>query len=121
MGILFQGGAVTNLQDIHVAGAEDVTGVTAGLNDNAYRRLGGSRRGTELQLWVNGVADAKKVLTTVPDVSTIGVPIRIGGAGVGAGADGLIGGLAEVITIKGTISDADIAKLDAYFKTKWGL
>ena len=96
------------------------TGTTTGLNDNTFRRFGGTRRGVDLELWVDGAAEAKKAVT-LADVSQVGRPLALG-AVLATPTDGsLIGDLAEVVAVKGNLTDAQIAKLDGYFKTKHGL
>jgi hypothetical protein len=77
------------------------------------------RSGATLDLRVNG-ADAGSV--TGPgaalDVSAAGQPLYLGGS---PKAQGMVGDLAEVVAIKGAVSDADIGALEAYFRAKYGL
>ncbi len=52
------------------------------------------------------------------DVSAVGYAARIGGTQYG---QDMTGDIAEVIGIQGAVSDDDLAKLEAYLKTKYGL
>ncbi len=99
------------------------TGATDNLNDNAYRRFGMARRGTALEVYVNGVLDGTQAVSAL-DVSAATRPVWIGGEpdqGAAPGVNFVLGNLAEVVAVKGTVTAAQIAQLDAYLKTKWGL
>ena len=96
------------------------TGATTGLNDNSFRRLGGTRRGVDLEVWVDGNPESKKTVT-VEDVSQVGQPVCLGATLAFNNLSSMIGNLAEVVAVKGTLSDAQITQLDGYFKAKHGL
>ena len=49
-----------------------------------------------------------------------GQPVSIGGNPAGANS-WLLGNIAEVVAVKGTLSNAQITQLDGYLKTKHGL
>ena len=98
------------------------TGATNNLNDNMYRRLGVARRGSTLEVYVNGALDGSQA-TTVIDVGEPGRPVWLGGEpdqGT-SGTNWMVGNLAEVVAVKGSLTDAQIASLDAYLKSKYGL
>jgi hypothetical protein len=97
-----------------------VGGATMGLNDNNFRRLGGTRRGNDLEVWVNGNSDGKLTVAAVIDDSTETRDVYIGAHPDSTGGF-LTGNIAEIVFVKGSISNTDIGKLDAYFKAKWAL
>jgi hypothetical protein len=99
-----------------------VVSATASLNDNTFRRFGGTRRGGVLEVWSNGLSDASVTLGASADVSQPGQPVVIGTSADAIGAFGwLQGNVAEIVAVKGTLDNGRIATLDAYLKTKHGL
>lgn len=96
------------------------TGATAGLNNNTFHRFGGTRVGLNMDVWLDGTADGHVALSVATDVSQVGQMLFIGGDPSATKA-WLTGNVAEVVGVKGTISSAQIAQLDAYFKAKHGL
>jgi hypothetical protein len=93
-----------------------------GTNDDKFRAVGMRRSGTKLELRIDGVSttsddggypDGGAVDVTAPDAS-----FYVGGRPTGAAMSGRV---AEVIGIKGTLSDADVDALEAYLKAKYGL
>jgi hypothetical protein len=83
------------------------------------RRLAVGAGNAALSLRVNGVdAVAGMGPGYSLDVSAFGYPLRIGGSGRQQDVTGV---LAEVLAVKGTLSDADLARLDAYVKAKYGI
>ena len=58
---------------------------------------------------------------TVFDVSQAGRPVCLGSTLRFTNSSSMIGNLAEVVAVKGTLSDAQITQLDGYFKAKHGL
>jgi hypothetical protein len=113
---------------ISVTDAVDST--AANYNDGKFHRIGLRRNGAALEVWTDGVAtsltpDAGANI----DVSSTGADVFIG-ASVTPGVNvnqpptialRLIGGIAEVIGVKGTITNGDTTNLDGYFKTKYAL
>jgi hypothetical protein len=97
-----------------------VIGATAGQNDNTFRRFGLTRRGTDFEVWVNGVSDGKTVLPNQDDVSTPGRNVFIGGTPE-ITKGWLSGNIAEVVAVKNFVANVEIAQLDAYFKAKHAL
>ena len=97
-----------------------VVGATPGLNDNVFRRIGATRRGLDLEVWVQGVSDGKIVLGSALDLSQPGRPLNLGGVPESYRSS-LHGNIAEVIVVKGNLTNAQLADLDTYFKTKHGL
>ncbi len=98
------------------------TGTT--YNDGKYHRIGIRRNGTTLEVWTDGTPtsfqpDAGGNI----DVSATGSDVYIGAAPSGNGFTTLrlVGGIAEVVGVKGTLSDGDVSGLDGYFKTKYAL
>jgi hypothetical protein len=91
--------------------------------DNDQMRVVGMRRtGTHLELRVDGVSnvtdDAGFPDGGVVDVSAPDASFYIGARPTGAQ---LKGDVAEVLGVKGTLSDADVEALEAYLKKKYGL
>jgi len=93
---------------------------TASLNDNVFRRLGGTRRGVTMEVWIDGASDGSVALASSLDVSQPGQSASIGGDPV-QNISWLQGNIAEVVAVKGTLSDPQIKQLDGYFKAKHGL
>jgi hypothetical protein len=100
-----------------------IQSTAGGYNDNMPRIYGGRRVGTTLQARVNGT-----VVGQVSESPTINVdaPGRAGiighnGYQLTAGFQALKGDVFEIVAIKGTISDADLAKLESYLRSKYGL
>jgi hypothetical protein len=97
-----------------------VTGTATGFNDGVARVLGTQRMGaTTLSLRVNG---AETATTTVPsmNVDEVGVAARIGASGDATIAR-LDGDIAEMIVVKGSIAATDLATIETYLTTKYGL
>ncbi len=87
-----------------------------GLNDGTFRVYGTRRVGqTTLEARVDGAITAATIAAV--DVSTGGQPVFIGSR------DGslqlLHGEIAEIVAYRGALSDADIATLEAYLRTKY--
>ena len=87
-----------------------------GLNDGTFRVLGTRRVGqTTLEARVDGAVTTATIAAV--DVSTGGQPVWIGSR------DGAIqllhGDIAEVVAYRGALSDADVATLEAYLRTKY--
>ncbi len=94
----------------------------SGSNDDKFRMVGMRRSGVKLELRIDGVStssddagysDGGAIDVTAPDAS-----FYVGGRPIGAPMSGRV---AEVIGVKGTLSDADVSALEAYLKTKYGL
>lgn len=92
----------------------------ATLNDAKYHRFGGTRRARAFEVWVDGAIDGTTALPAADDVSRVGRPVFLGGAPE-LPKGWLSGNVAEMVAIKGTVSAASVAQLDAYFKAKYGL
>lgn len=94
----------------------------AGMNDGTVRLVGARRVGTELSLRVGGTEVEKISDASVPDALAFnapGLPAVIGGRP--AATQQLHGDIAEIIAVKGTLSDAEQTQLEAYLKSKYGL
>jgi hypothetical protein len=77
------------------------------------------RRGMTLEIRVNGAGAGSTTDAGIDrDVSAIGYDFFIGGHDPTVRLKGTI---AEVIAVKGTTSDADLAALEAYLIKKYGL
>ncbi len=78
------------------------------------------RKGDVLELRLDGAAvstltgDAGAPI----DVSSVGTGVAIGGR---PGLTNFVGGIWEIVAVKGTISDADLASFETYAKAKYGL
>jgi hypothetical protein len=91
-----------------------------GFNDGVARLLGTQRVGaTTLSLRVNGI---EATTGTVPamNVAEVGVGARIGASGDATLAR-LDGDIAEMIVVKGSIAATDLATIESYLTTKYGL
>ena len=88
--------------------------------DGKLHVLGVRRTGAGCEARVDGTATAgaSSACTTVLK-SWPSMPVTIGRSyDHGVGSDEQI---AEIVSVKGTVADADITKLEAYFKAKYGL
>ena len=119
-GVDFYGGGISDARTSLGTTAGSTSGTTVGLNDNSFRRYGGTRRGLDLEVWVDGSSESKKAVNIV-DVSEVGRAVSIGARLEVSSTGSMMGNLAEVVAVKGNLTDAQIAKLDAYLKTKHGL
>lgn len=103
-------------------GLDDSTSVfssASNLNDGTPRLVGTRRKGTTLEIRLNGVVAGTVTNAGVArDVSAIGRDVAIGGQ---IGLTALKGAVAEVIAIKGATSDTELATLEAYATKKYGL
>jgi hypothetical protein len=95
----------------------------SGLNDGQpmllvmHRRASGSQSSLEIRL--NGATSAIGTGGDYAvDVSALGRPLFIGGT---PDAQNVVGDIAEVVTVKGTTSDADVIALEGCLKAKYGL
>jgi hypothetical protein len=105
---------------VQMAGTS-VSSVATTFNDAAYHRLGARRTGAVLEARTDGVV-ATTPITGTQDVTAGSIGAFIGGRIPTEGANqALDGHIAEVVAVKGTVSDADAALLETYFKTKYGL
>jgi hypothetical protein len=102
---------------------DNVDSTAANYNDGKYHRIGIRRTGTTLQVWTDGTsaAFAPDAGGNV-DVSASGSDATIG-ATIANNFPGtrLSGGIAEVVGVKGSLSDGDATNLDGYFKAKYNL
>ncbi|MEP6859919.1 MAG: hypothetical protein ABJE66_04825 [Deltaproteobacteria bacterium] len=97
-----------------------VTDSAQGFNDGVARLLGTQRVGaTTLSLRVNGVEAATSTVPSM-NVDEVGVGARIGASGDATIAR-LDGDIAEMIVVKGSIAATDLATLETYLTTKYGL
>jgi hypothetical protein len=105
---------------VQMAGTSIASAATT-FNDAAYHRLGARRKGTVLEARADGVV-AMTAITGTQDVTAGSIGAFIGGRVPAEGANQALNGhIAEVVAVKGTVSDADAALLETYFKTKYGL
>ena len=101
--------------------ADTVYGPDGG-NDGVARVVGARKNGSDLQLYSGGklvgeMADASIANPTEFNAATI--PAYIGGRP--QGFQMLQGDIAEVIGVKGTLTDKELADLQAYLKAKYNL
>jgi hypothetical protein len=104
---------------------DTIASAATGFNNGAFHRIGIRRTGNTLQVWADGVSTSfTPDAGSLPDVSAVGTNITIGDITGGGGTfddTALKGGIAEVIGVNTTISDADVTNLDGYFTTKYAL
>lgn len=93
-----------------------------GLNDGKLRLVGTRKLGNDLELRINGTKadqiDAGGYDTTAFNAFDAGPVI---GGRASAGFQALEGDIAELIAIKGTLSDTEQANIEAFLKTRHGL
>ena len=75
--------------------------------------------GLVIEMRVNGVSVATKTLAAVVDVTAGAAPLHLGA--VTTTTEQMTGAMGEIVAVKDTLSDPDLATLEAYLKTKWGL
>jgi hypothetical protein len=88
------------------------------LNDGVVRLYGARRTaGTNLEVRVNGsVATAVTV-----SVSAVGVPLSLGLDVANGANQQMMGDMAEVVAIHGTLAGANLACVESYLLAKYGL
>jgi hypothetical protein len=94
----------------------------SGLNDGVMRLVGTRRSGTNYELRVEGSTVDLRSDASVPDpdaFNAAGLPAFIGGRE--AAIQQLQGDIAEIIAVKGTLTDVEQTTLEAYLKKKFGL
>lgn len=92
------------------------------INDGTFHRIAMRRTsGTTMTVWVDGQSTVKMSIDNVSS-DAAGADLNIGGyhGNVLVNAP-LKGDIAEIVAVKGAITDPDVATLDGYFKTKYGL
>lgn len=109
-------GYVTRVDDSREARTD------GGLNDGTLRLVGARKVGNDLELRINGTKqdqiDAGGYDTAAFNAFDAGAVI---GGRASAGFQALQGDIAELIAIKGTLSDTEQANLEAFLKTRHGL
>lgn len=90
-----------------------------GYNDGKFHIVGMRRTGTTLEARTDGASATKA--NAVTDVSAVMSDVWIGGRGGNAYQQALKGDIAEIIVVKGTVSDPNMASLEGYLKTKYAL
>ncbi|MDB4937257.1 MAG: hypothetical protein JWP87_4229 [Labilithrix sp.] len=109
-------GYVTRLDE------NQVTGSDGGLNDGTMRLVGARRAGNSLELRVSGnqvslLADAG--IADPAGFNAAGIPAFIGGRE--AQLQQLRGDIAEIVAVKGVLTDLEQTTLEVYLKKKYGL
>lgn len=87
------------------------------LNDGTLRVYGVRRRSTDVGLFVNGVREGGTSATNIANLSAVAYPLVLGGEP----GQPLKGEVAEIVMVKGAISDADFSGLGRYLMQKYGL
>jgi len=101
-----------------------VTSNSAGLNDGLVRAYGArlskpTPADSFVETRINSVVTRRRLDGPPPDISNPGVPLEIGGRGRAYQA--MSGLIAEVVIVRGELSDEGCALLDDYFRVKYGL
>jgi hypothetical protein len=110
-----------------VAAQDDAThnivSTAGGYNDNKFRLYAARRVGTTLQVRVNGTVVGQVSESPTVNIDAPGRAGQIGQNGYtpNSGFQALKGDIAEIVAIKGPITDADLGKLEGYLMTKYGL
>lgn len=116
-GIFYQVPAATkfvvqlSLASLYVASYDD------GLNDAKFRLYEVRRRGTEVALRINAQPQNAMRVKAELDLSAIQGRLLIGGSD----AQPLTGEIAEIVALKGTVPDVDLASLERYLMHKYDL
>jgi hypothetical protein len=101
-------------------GATAATPAT-GLNDGVARLYGARRMTTVLEARVNGSSARMSSVPSV-DVSAPGQFAFIGGQQTGSGViQALKGDIAEIVAVAGNLDGSDLARLETFLITKYGL
>lgn len=102
----------------YMAGASKNAWYSGALVENEYAVLAHLRTGSVNMVWVNGVCGTISP-TNTGSVSKSGTGLYLG-ARAGT-ANWLEGGIAEIVILYGTISQADMQRMEGYLAHKWGL
>lgn len=90
-------------------------------NDGSFHYVGMRRLSGVLSIRVDGVTSGSGV-TADGDMSAVGMGVYIGGRDpLGHANQSLRGDIAELVAVKGPVSDEQIRSLEAYLKTKYAL
>ena len=94
--------------------------VRSGVGDTEEHLVGLVRRGDVVELRIDGAAVATRQDASVAaaDVSTPGTKVSIGGR---PGLTHWVGGIWEIVAVKGAVDPAALATFEAYAKAKYGL
>jgi len=93
-------------------------GMTTGLNDNRFHVFAMRHKGTTLEIRVDGHLDGMTDVTGLNADATGAQPTIGGQAKI---VQMLDGDIAEVLAVKGSVSDGDMAALEAWLKRKYAL
>jgi hypothetical protein len=101
----------------------DVAGATAGVNDSKFHLFGLRRMGiTTLEIRLDGARDGEKTSIADVDIDGFARPAYIGGYLFDSSViHALQGYVAEVVVVRGRISNDQLAKVEDHLKTKYGL
>jgi hypothetical protein len=93
-----------------------------GFND-APHLFGVRRFGTTLEVRADGTSEGETSAAPPIDVSAPGMPAIIGQNGYvpNPGSEALQGDIAEVVAVRGTVSDSDLRSLECHLMLKYGL
>ncbi len=89
-------------------------------NDSTARSFAMRRTGKQLELRINGASIVTSASSGL-DISNVGATVRIGAGDQAAASLRLDGDVAELLAVKGALSAGDMAALELYVKTKYGL
>lgn len=89
-------------------------------NDGKFHIVGMRRSGTTMEVRADG-AQGGTLMNATTDISAAGSDVWIGGRGGSSFQQALKGDIAEIIVVKGTVSDPNIASVEGYLKTKYAL
>lgn len=89
------------------------------LNDGTARLVGFQRAGTTLTTRVNGIADGTATVNPPDDCNAIANAADIGSQG--RGVQQMLGDIAEIVVISGTVDATDLQALESYLQTKYAL
>jgi hypothetical protein len=102
-----------------VSGNLRITSSSTTYDDGKLHYVGARRAGTTLEVRADGTSAT--LADALIDVSASGRDVFIGGRGGDLNRQMLKGDIAEIVAIKGTLSDADLVLLEAYLKNKYAL
>jgi len=100
--------------------AHRVVSTGLGYDDARGHLFAVRRRGTTLELRHNGAPDGARTVPVV-DVSAPGVAVSLGATMERIDSNRLNGDIAEILAVRGALSDATLAGVESYLRAKYAL
>jgi hypothetical protein len=116
--------AVSSAVALPDLGLTNITGDTLGVNDGTFHVFGTRRTMLHhLEVRLDGRVDGASDIIQPRDISAIGQPLYVGAIPHTPESllDPVSGRIAEVIGVHGTVTDAELRRLEGYLRSKYGL